>query len=243
MWKNLSSTIFRTKYQHFLKYCLVISILSFWALPSIGQANLLQGKLLGIYISSSQFDLPQKYAMSTAQFLSVGENRSGVGNQKSELMIRLGELISRQLNGLAAADSIIFLNGDLIKGRAFRAMYDRETNKLKDTIPALSGIEMVLVINELDLGTRSHQTVFFRSNQMYTKKIEVKTAELSATLLDPYVPELAIQLSTCFDEYDSPKVPYHFNFYKADSKLGDFFSRLFSNWWQQMLDGIESNCE
>lgn len=216
--------------------CLLLP-LSMW-----GQANLLEGKRIGLYVSSSQFSLPGDYYMATAQFLKIGEDRSGVGDLKAELMIRLGNMLADQLKEVALCDSVSFLNADMYKGRLLQQMYDRETNQLKDTLSQLEGIDLILVLNELDLQIRNHRSVFFQSNNMITKKVKVKHAEMSATLLDPLAPELTLQFRSCFDEQQSPKTNYFFDFYQKESPLGDFFSQLFSRWWYQMQEGTADSC-
>ena len=85
----------------------------------------------------------------------------------------------------------------------------------------------------LELSHRSHRSVFIRSNRMFTEKIQVKKAQMAITFFDPTLPELALEAKTCYDEYTSEKVSYAFDFYRQESKLGAFFSQLFSHWWLQ----------
>jgi len=65
---------------------------------------------------------------------------------------------------------------------------------------------------------------------------------MSITLLDPVVPDLALEAHTCFDEQKDKKVEMSFDFYQSDSKLGLFFSYLFSRWWYQLQEGELDNC-
>jgi len=207
----------------------------------LAQANLMQGKNIGIYISSSNFTITDGYYMPVAQFLSIEEDRSSIGEMKAELMIRVGELLSEQLIKVAMADSVYFLNADIYKGRYFQKFYSTKTNRLTDSL-TLENTDLVLVINKMDLSIRQHRSVYIRSNQMYTQKIPVKVAEMSITLLDPVVPDLALEAHTCFDEQKDKKVEMSFDFYQSDSKLGLFFSYLFSRWWYQLQEGELDNC-
>ncbi len=206
-----------------------------------GQANLMEGKNIGIYISSGNFILSEGYYLPVAQFLSIEEDRSSVGELKAELMIRMGELLSQQLIEVAKADSVFFLNADIYKGRYFQRFYSTEDNRLTDSLQ-LEDTDLVLVINQMDLTIRQHRSVYIRSNQMYTQKIPVKVAEMSITLLDPAVPDLALEARTCFDEQRDKKAQMSFDFYQDDSKLGLFFSYLFSRWWYQIQEGDLNNC-
>jgi len=206
------------------------------------QAGLLREKRIGVYISSSQFDYTEDYGLQAAQFLKLEEDRSYTGDLKTELMIRVGGLLSNELTSLAQADTVYFMNADLQKGYLFQQAYDVARNRLKDSLK-IPQTDLILVINQLDMGVRSHRSVFIRSNRMLTEKIPVNTASLSVTLFDPGLPDLALELETCFDAYTTPKVDTAFDFFRDRSKLGAFFSQLFSQWWAQMEEGNPSNCE
>lgn len=206
------------------------------------QANLLSGKRVGIYISNTRFDLPESYFMSAAQFLSQGENRSGSGDLKSELIIRLGVLFCRRVSELSDADTVIFLNASPEYGRSFLNSYDATDNKLKSTVDASLDVDFVVVLNKIELSMRSYQAVIVRSNRMYTEKVPVKMGVMEAGLFDPQVPDLVIHRQTCIDEQKDAKVFRHFDMYTRDSSLGNFFSLIFSKWWDQMLNGIETAC-
>jgi len=206
------------------------------------QANLMEGKRIGLYISSSGFELADGYFIPTAQFLSVEDDRSSIGELKAELMIRLGELLSEQLSMLSNADTVYFLNADVYKGRYFQQFYSTATNRLTDSL-RLENTDLLVVINSLVLNIRKHRSVYIRSNQMVTERIPIKVADMSISLLDPYVPDLAIEAKTCYDEQKDKKVSYEFDFYRENSKLGTFFSQLFSQWWYQLTEGELDNCE
>ena len=209
---------------------------------SYAQANLLNGKRIGIYFSSSRFQLPETYYMSVSQFLTIEEDRSYAGELKPELLIRLGNLLSGQLKETAEADTVIFLNADLVKGRALRAIYDPETNRLKTSTEILSDLDYILVFNQLELTSRIHKSVYIRENRMVTDRITVNMADLRVTVFNPTVSDLALEIHTCYDSQRSPKQTSYFDFYRQQSSFGRFISTLFSVWWEQMREGISSNC-
>lgn len=205
------------------------------------QSGLLRSKRVGLYISSSNFDFQDFYYLSAAQFLKIKEDRSYAGELKSELLIRIGETLCPQLQSLAEADTVYFVNADIDRGVAFQKGYNSLENKLEDPL-VIPNTDLVLVINKLELSYRSHRSVFIRSNQMFTEKIKVKKAQMAITFFDPSLPELALEAKTCYDEFTSDKVAFEFDFYREESKLGEFFSQLFSQWWWQIEEGVADNC-
>lgn len=208
----------------------------------IAQSGLLRGKKIGVYVSSKAFEMSEDFYLQAAQFLKLKEDRSYTGELNTELLIRTGEIFCQQLQGLAGADTVFFLNADVEKGYAFQEAFDSEQNKLTGAV-SIEGTDMLVVMSRMQLSTRSHRSVFIRSNRMFTERIKVKKADMAIGLFDPALPELSLIAQLCFDEYDSPKRPPHFDFYGAESPFGKFLSRVFSQWWWQLEEGIQSSCE
>ncbi len=227
-----------------MKFLVKIWGLSLFFLPHLltAQAGLLKGKRVGVYVSSKEFLMNEDYYLQAAQFLKLEEDRSYSGEMDSELLIRLGENFCAQLKDLSGADTVYFLNADIEKGQVFQQAFNLEENKLENPVE-ISQTDLLLVMTRLHLQTRSHRSVFIRSNRMFTEKVKVKKADMTMTLLDPALPELALEAHSCLDEYQSPKRPQYFDFFQSQSPFGKFLSRLFSQWWWQLEEGIDSNCE
>ena len=224
----------------YLKFVGFILFLSPYMLNA--QAGLLRGKKIGVYVSSRAFEMNEDFYLQAAQFLKLKEDRSYTGELDTELLIRIGEIFCKQLQSLAEADTVFFLNADVEKGYAFQEAFDSEQNKLTGKV-TIKDTDMLVVMSRMKLSTRSHRSVFIRSNRMFTERVKVKKADVSMSLFDPALPELSLVAQLCFDEYNSPKRPAHFDFYGAESPFGKFMGRVFSQWWWQLEEGIPSSCE
>jgi hypothetical protein len=207
------------------------------------QGSFLEGKRVGIYFSSKEFQYTEDYNLPIAQFLSVDDDRSYSGKMKSELLVRLGELLTEQFPGVTGADSVYFINADLQSGRAFINSYDAIDNRIYDPAMAFEGTDYILVMNSLDLSTRVENDVFIRSNRMLTERVRVKKAQMAFTLFDlSDLTSLPRQLESCLDERRSPVLANQFDFYQKRSSLGKFLGRLFTQTWDQAISGTDSTC-
>lgn len=218
-------------------------LLCSFASPLTAQPYSLQGKSVGVYISSKDFEFTELLNMQVTQFLTIGEDRSYAGRLKPELMIRLGWLWTEQLPALAEADTVHFLNADPPRGYAFREGYDPLTNQFGGTVPeALQDVDVVLVLNFFEMKLRAHKSTFVRSNRMIIEKINVKTTSLEITPFLIGEQKRLAPVRVCFDEQKDKNPPVHFDFYQEQSPMGKYLGRLFSNWWEQWQNSGESNC-
>ena len=209
---------------------------------SWAQANLLSEKTVGVYISSKAFSYPDDFYLPISQFLTLDDDRSWVGRMKAEFIIRMGWMFTEQLQQLAGADTIYFLNADLRMGRAFQRIYDPDQSTITRPTEDLAELDMVLVVNPYTLRSRMHRSVFIRSNRMITERITVKTSQFTITLFDLHNTSLVLPTQSCLDDQKGPNPNWHFDFYRNKSAMGKFLSKGFSQWWDQMLEGNRDNC-
>ncbi|MDP5169054.1 MAG: hypothetical protein NWR72_02325 [Bacteroidia bacterium] len=222
--------------------CLIaLSILPFSAVKS--QANLLSGKKIGVYISSKAVTYGQPYYLPIAQFVTQEDDAAWNGKLKSEFLISLGWMFCQQLQPLAEADSIYFMNADLPLGRAIQEAYDPILGSISKGNTVLDELDFVLVLDEFTLETRNHRSVYIRSNRMITEDIPIKTVASRMSLFDLKSPDFVIRTSVCLDDQTSPAPQgWHFDMLRSSSPLGKFLSKVFSTWWDLMLSGERSTC-
>lgn len=227
-------------------WLLLIVLLFDWNGVSAKAPNLmpsLQGKSVGIYVSSKGFNFDEGLDMQVTQFLTIGEDRSYVGRLKPELMIRLGWLLAAQIQQLGQADTVHFLNADPPRGFAFREIYDVDNNRIqKNEVEALKDIDYVLVINDFELGYRFHRSSYVYSNRMITERISVKTTSLSLTAFSIGKAQQGSTIQVCYDDQKTQKPPQHFDFYPGKSPMGRYLGYVFSQWWEQWISNAPSNC-
>jgi hypothetical protein len=232
---------FSAPMNHLSLLCWLLSSLLFYV-PAEAQSHFADQKI-GLYLSSSSFQVADELDLEVSQFLTQGtEDRSWVGQPKRELMIRLGDLLCTQLQALSGANTVYFLNGDLERGRAFRDAYLGERDLMRPA-PALADLDQVLVLSQFALDTRRHRSVYIRSNRMITEYIPVKRIELQVSAFDPAQGGSPTLTRVCYDDLNSTKPAWHFDFYREASELGKYLSRVFSQWWLQAAEGAESGCE
>lgn len=211
--------------------------------PLYAQNTSFEGKRVGIYFSSKEFHYPEDYNLPIAQFLSVNEDRSYSGKMKSELLIRLGELLTNQLPAISGADSVYFINADVQVGRAFINSYDPLNNRIYDPARIFEGTDFILVMNALELSNRIESDFFIRSNRMLTERVRVKLAQIQLSIFDlADLQSLPRQLESCLDERRSPAKASHFDFYSKRSALGHFLGRLFTQVWDQLSTDVVFPC-
>lgn len=207
------------------------------------QAEMLKEQPLGLYMSSKSFDFSEQYYLYFAQFLKIDEDRSYTGDMKSEVLVRLGEFLSRQLDEVSGADTTYFVNADLDRGQRFMQVYQDDQNRLITGTDNLDDMSLILVVDSLSMQTRETRAIYIRSNQMIPRKEHVRMAYLHLSIFDPNEAGPLWDLEVCFDERNTPKVELLFDFYNEQSPTGKFLARLFSQWWFQLADGRRSNCE
>lgn len=225
---------------------LLLLSLGLLAAPSIhAQApdQPLRGQRIGVFISAKALRYASPFFIDVAQFLQQEEDRSNVGQMKSEFIIRLGWLFTEQLQAASGADTVFFLNADLQKGRAFLAAYDSATQSLIRPGEALTTLDQVLVVEPLHIDARKHRSVYVASNKLITRYTSVKHADLTVVQIRLPQPRNPKPTRVCYDGLDSPKPDLAFDFLKGESKLGLFLSELFSQWWAQWQGGAPSLCK
>lgn len=201
-----------------------------------GQNEVLRGKQVGLYISGKEFEIPEEQNIAITQFLTIGEDRSYAGKLKSEFMIRIGWMLSEQLQTLSGADSVHFLNADLPKGKAMQEAWDAERSRLVRPGESLKELDYVLVLSPFAMTTRIHKSVFIRSNRMVTDRITVRMADMRITQFLISDISAVRNYHVCFDEQTSEKpAEIYFNFYQEKSPVGKYLSLLFSRWWGAFL--------
>lgn len=192
-----------------------------------------KGKKIGVYISSSGCSYTPDYAQDLFQWLSIGEDRSQQEQVKTEWIIRLGEQLTPALRTLSGADSVIFLNGDLSRGKAFMQSYDAALGKLKPGASLPKGLDEVVVIQKLTLKKRMANVAYVSSNRMVNERVPVMVAQLTAQRWAAGKPTPAVA-TLAFDARNSAKPsPLLVQFPKAEAGMALFFSQLFTLWWNQ----------
>lgn len=215
-------------------------------LPSSGlfaQADLLADKNVGVYFSSRAVSYEQEFYLPIAQFVTQEDDAAWNGRLKSEFLIRLGWMLTEQLQEVAGADSVYFMNADMAMGRAMQEGYQHEEGVLDRSKEDLQALDFVLVLDEFDMDTRIHRSVFIRSNKMVSENIPIKTASFQMRMFDMDNEELVLSTRVCLDDQNSPiPAKWHFDFSRTTSGMGKFLSKVFSTWWELMLAGESNNC-
>jgi|GEM_PF-3489227 len=216
--------------------CIVYPFVSF------SQYNPFKGKKVGVYISSKQFLFDPTYYMDIAQFLKVEIDRSQGENVKKELLVRMGELFSQELQRVSQADTCYFINGDPDKGRTFIKAFNAEYNSLTPLGASFADTDYVLILNEFSLENRFSNSLYIYSNKMFNKKVRVRVGELLITTFDVKGNFPIFQKESCLDEHQKEKPELSMDFLQKDSALGNFLSLLFSQFWMQVQTGEDSSC-
>ncbi|MDX2284823.1 MAG: hypothetical protein NW241_11710 [Bacteroidia bacterium] len=204
--------------------------------------ELMRSQRIGLYISSRECSYTGQFNQGIAQFLKLEEDRSQEERVKQELIIRLGALLCAQSPQVLGADTMYFLNSDLELGGRFRDAYDPQQRRLRSPV-ALRGTGRVLVLASMHLDTRIHTSVYARSNRMHTDRIPVRRAAMTLLLFDPGQNTPLASWQLCFDELLVPRRAYAYDFFAGESNMGQFFSRLFTEWHAMTLGNSSGGCE
>lgn len=224
-------------------HLLIAGILLLTSSVTFAQANLLADKNIGVYFSSRAVSYEQEFYLPIAQFVTQDDEAAWNGRLKSEFLIRLGWMLTEQLQSTAGADSVYFMNADMPMGRAMQEGYQSEAGILDRNREEMEVLDFVLVLDEFDMDTRIHRSVFIRSNKLVSENIPIKTASFRMRMFDMNNEELVLSTRVCIDDQNTPgPANWHFDFFRTTSGMGKFLSKVFSTWWELMLTGDSSNC-
>lgn len=205
------------------------------------QALELDGKNIGIFVSSKRVDFTSDYYLPITQFLKLDEDRSWADRFKSEFLIKLLELYCSQLKEVNKADSVYFLNANLYQTETLLASYDPYHNSISSQ-EIFANIDYLFVIDSLDLSIRKGRSVFIRSNRMYTEQIDINQGHLAISVFQKNIPKAVRRYISCRDAGRDRKIDTYFDFYSEESPLGKFLSQLFTQNWVQLKNDERSSC-
>lgn len=211
---------------------------------ALGQGNVLKDKQVGLYISAKDFIIPEEHYLTITQFLTVGEDRSYAGRLKAEFMIRLGWMLSEQLQEISGADSVWFINADLPKGKAMQQAWNVDRKTLIRPEETLKQLDYILVLSPFELSSRVHKSVFIRSNRMVTDRVNVKMVDFEITSFQMADISDPRHFHICYDEQTSEKPEsVVFDFYNKESGLGKYLGMIFSRWWGAFMINRYEYCQ
>jgi hypothetical protein len=228
----------------------IVLTLIFWLAGSVAifaQADSLlplKNKTVAVYFSKKQFSFDNSFRIPLSQFiLSDKGDDEDIEDIKTQTLISLGTLFSRQLQPAAEADSVYFLNEYPDRARAFISNYDSEERILNPPGEAFAGTDYILVVNPFVLSSYTTSAVYTRSNQLITAKVIVKTGRVRLDFYDPATGSLRFFTEACLDERNTPVPKVLFEFHMRSSRTGSFLGRLFSLAVFHLNYGLESNCD
>ncbi|MEM7658979.1 MAG: hypothetical protein AAF399_22845 [Bacteroidota bacterium] len=214
--------------------------------PLFGSAQsyteLLAGQRIGVYFSGQGFSFSDQHRISIGQFIQVDNTEAWQGRLKSEFLVQLGWLFSEQLQYVAKADTVLFLNADPKLGQVMQEKYLVESQKFRGNPPELAHLDWIIVVNPMNIGTRIHKSVFIRSNRMISERVPVSVGNMTIALHDPERLGEEKYFEVCFDKQKSKPPTSTFDFHRSDSPFGRFLSHWYSQWWEQMR-GEAGLCE
>lgn len=227
----------------FLRLCGILMAMLGMTTSAFAQANLLTNQKIGVYISSRAVSYGQDFYIPIAQFVTQEDDAAWNGRLKSEFLIRMGWMLSEQLQGLSEADTVYFMNADLPMGRAMQEAYDPILGTMDMRNERLRDLDFIVILDEFEMNMRIHRSVYIRSNRMVSENIPIKTASCQMTLFDLSNPDLVLNTRICLDDQKTPNPAiWHFDMLKDSSAMGKFLSKVFSTWWDLMLMGERSSC-
>ncbi|GAB4420383.1 MAG: hypothetical protein OHK0039_33920 [Bacteroidia bacterium] len=224
------------------KAACLAALLGLWGAAFAQPGSDLAGKRIGVFFSNHDLSYDEAFQIDLAQFLSIDNDRSFSGRMGEEMLIRLGELYIPQLQTLSQADTVLFLNADMQRGKAFQEVWDRDNQRLRRSHPQLEDLDYVFVLASLGIRARQHRSVYIRSNRMITELIPVPATRLSLMRYVPGSPSQVAVQQVCYDKLQSPRPDAVFDFYAARSEMGRYLSWVFSQWWAQYSGGAASQC-
>ncbi|WNJ19574.1 hypothetical protein [Pontibacter sp. G13] len=203
----------------------------------------MQGKTVGIYISSKRFTIDERLYLGITQFLKQGsEDRSWVGQLKSELIIQLGWMLSEQIQEMTQADTVYFINAVPELAKPLISQYDPISKTLVRKSNQLDQLDYVMVMDSVELKSRIEKSVYIQSNRVKTDRVVIPKVELAVCVLSPRDPKTHIYTEVCYDDQNKPHLDLVFDFHRQKSKTGKYLSRAFSYWWDLFNRGQSFPC-
>lgn len=203
----------------------------------------MEGKTVGVYFSKKNFEFSDQWLKPLMQFIKAGEGQNvTIEDLKLQAIILIGNSFSDQLDTVVGADSVYFLNENPELAMEFMRGYGLGTRNSNPLGSSFQETDYIMVVNPIKLETYPTNSVYVRSNQIITEKIDVRRARLSIDLFEVPSGKKVATTNSCTDERDTKVPVLKFDLESDNSVSGKFLSKSFTHAIFELAEGTSSNC-
>jgi hypothetical protein len=186
------------------------------------------GKKGAIYLSRKNFSYTQDWLQYLNQFTRLGGEDIPREDLKLATLVRLGQLLSRELNQQIPDLSILFLNEDPQLSSSWLSVLNTPNGQAPSPIVGLDTFDFILTVESLSLYANQEKSVYSVSNQIRTEKRLVYNLEAMIRITDGanHLKTATVPLRIMTDQIVGLKP--RFDFDNASSPGGVLLAELFS---------------
>lgn len=186
------------------------------------------GKKGAVYLSRKNFSYTQDWLQYLNQFTRLGGDEIPREDLKIATLVRLGKLLSRELNTRIPNLSVRFLNEDPDLSSAWLSVLNTPNGQIPNQHAGLDTFDFILTIESLNLYANQEKSVYSVSNQIRTEKRLVYNLEATIRITDGanHLKTAVVPLRIMTDQIEGLKP--RFDFDNASSPGGVLLAELFS---------------
>ncbi len=186
------------------------------------------GKKGAVYLSRKNFSYTQDWLQYLNQFTRLGGEDIPREDLKLATLVRLGQLLSKELNQQIPGLSILFLNEDPQLSSSWLSVLNTPNGEAPPRIAGLDTFDFILTVESLSLYANQEKSVYSVSNQIRTEKRLVYNLEAMIRITDGanHLKTAVVPLRIMTDQIEGLKP--RFDFDNASSPGGVLLAELFS---------------
>ena len=191
----------------------------------------LEGKTVGIYISSQGFSYSEYAVIPLGQFVKQHFGKEYIWESlKQEGLIAIGEKMTEEFKSLSGADSVYFVNANIIEAKHIIAADQNNAVISFDSLTA----DVLFKIDRLSLNRMQKTVMVSRRSQLVAEKSYEYLTSARIRVLGESRP---IFTEACLDKTAARTTTALIDIYKNKSSVGRNLSALFSLCWIQFQTG------
>jgi hypothetical protein len=187
-----------------------------------------KGKKGGVFVSRKNFSYTQDWLQYLNQFTQIGGEDIPREDLKLATLVRLGQLLSRELSQQIPGLSMIFLNEDPQLSSSWLSVLNTPNGQTPSSTVGLDTFDFILTVESLSLYANQEKSVYSVSNQIRTEKRLLYNLEATIRITDGanHLKTAVVPLRIMTDQIEGLKP--RFDFDNANSPGGVLLAELFS---------------
>lgn len=187
-----------------------------------------KGKKGGLYLSRKSFSYTQDWLQYLNQFTRLGGEDVPREDLKLATLVRLGQLMTRELEAKIPGLSVQFLNADPELSSAWLGVLNTPNGQAAPRVAGLDTLDFLLTVENISLFANQEKSVYSISNQIRTDRRWLYNLEATVRITDGqnHLITASIPLRVMTEQVEG--LQPRFDFDNSISPGGKMLAELFS---------------